>query len=282
MTTAGFIGLGNIGLPMAKRLLANPDGLVVFDVRPEACAPLVAKGATAAADVAQVGREAPVVCIVVRDDDQVRDVVGQLLSAPSPGQVIAIHSTIRAATAEELAATAAAVGVHVVDAPISGGAMGAAQGTLAVMLGGTDEAAERARPVLSHFASKVSLLGPVGAGTRAKLARNLMHFVAFTAAGEAARLAQAAGISVAELGDIVRHSDAVTGGPGAILLRGSADPIEPGDPWFAIMENVASLGTKDLSQALELAGELGVDTPLARLALERLAGELGLPGTEGD
>jgi hypothetical protein len=78
----------------------------------------------------------------------------------------------------------------------------------------------------------------------------------------------------------VRHSDAVTGGPGAIMLRDSAGPIEPGDDWFAIMENVASLGTKDLSQALELAAELGVDTPLASAGARTTGGELGLPEGE--
>lgn len=273
---AGFIGLGNIGGPMARRLLANEGGLVVFDLRPESYEKLVAKGATAAADVAEVARLSDVISIVVRDDDQVRDVVGQILATPKPGQVLAIHSTIRASTAVDLAADASPLGVHVVDAPISGGAMGASAGTLAVMLGGTDEAVELATPVLSHFASKISHLGPVGAGTKAKLARNLMHFVAFTAAGEASRLAEAAGIAVDELGAIVRHTDAVTGGPGAIMLRDTASPLSKDDGWYSIMENVASLGTKDLTQALELAAELGVDTPLAAMALERLAGELGL------
>ena len=281
MAVAGFIGLGNIGGPMARRLLANDDGLVVFDVRPESYEKLVAKGAVAAADVADVGRRSDVISIVVRDDDQVRDVVGQLLVEPKAGQVLAIHSTIRASTAEELAADATAVGVHVVDAPISGGAMGAHGGTLAVMVGGEAEAVERCRPVFGHFASLVSHLGPVGSGTRAKLARNLLHFVAFTAVGEAQRLAEAAGISVAELGRIVRHSDSVTGGPGAIMLRESAGPLAPGDDWYPVMENVASLGTKDLTQALELAAELGVDTPLASMALQRLALELGLPEGSG-
>lgn len=277
MAVAGFIGLGNIGGPMAERLLGNPDGLIVHDVRPEAAEALVAKGAHWAETAREVARRADVVSLVVRDDEQVREVTGELLAEPNRGQVIAIHSTIRAATAEELAARAAARGVHVLDAAISGGAMGAAAGTLAVMVGGPAEAVALATPVFSQFASKISHLGPVGAGTRAKLARNLMHFVAFAAAGEASRLAAAAGIDVAELGAIVRHSDAVTGGPGAIMLRGGVDTLSPGDDWYPVMRNVESLGRKDLSQALELAGELGVETPLARLARERLAFELGLP-----
>lgn len=281
MAVAGFIGLGNIGGPMARRLLANPDGLVVFDVRPESYEKLVAKGATAAADVADVARSADVISVVVRDDDQVRDVTTELLAASRPGLVIAIHSTIKASTAIALAEVAEPLGVHIVDAPISGGAMGAHAGTLAVMVGGEADAVELCRPVFGHFASLVSHLGPVGSGTRAKLARNLLHFVAFTAVGEAQRLAEAAGIPVAELGKIVRHSDSVTGGPGAIMLRDSAGPLAPGDDWYPVMENVASLGAKDLQQALELAAELGVDTPLASMALQRLALELGLPEGSG-
>ncbi len=281
MAVAGFIGLGNIGGPMARRLLANPDGLVVFDVRPESYEKLVAKGATAAADVADVARSADVISVVVRDDDQVRDVTTELLAASRPGLVIAIHSTIKASTAIALAEVAEPLGVHIVDAPISGGAMGAHAGTLAVMVGGEADAVELCRPVFGHFASLVSHLGPVGSGTRAKLARNLLHFVAFTAVGEAQRLAEAAGIPVAELGRIVRHSDSVTGGPGAIMLRDSAGPLAPGDDWYPVMENVASLGAKDLQQALELAAELGVDTPLASMALQRLALELGLPEGSG-
>lgn len=277
MAVAGFIGLGNIGAPMAKRLLGNSGGLVVYDVRPEAADRLVAKGARLAVDVADVGSSADVVSIVVRDDDQVRDVVEALLVSPRRDQVIAIHSTIRASTAEELAELAEPHGVHVIDAAISGGAMGAAEGTLAVMVGGTDTAVALATPVLSQFASKISHLGPVGSGTRAKLARNLMHFVAFTAAGEASRLAEAAGIDVAELGAIVRHTDAVTGGPGAIMLRDTTAKISPDDGWYSVMTNVASLGHKDLSQAIELASELGIDTPLAEMALQRLATELGVP-----
>lgn len=281
MAVAGFIGLGNIGGPMARRLLANPDGLVVFDVRPESYEKLVARGATAAADVADVARSADVISVVVRDDDQVRDVTTELLAASRPGLVIAIHSTIKASTAIALAEVAEPLGVHIVDAPISGGAMGAHAGTLAVMVGGEAGAVELCRPVFGHFASLVSHLGPVGSGTRAKLARNLLHFVAFTAVGEAQRLAEAAGIPVAELGKIVRHSDSVTGGPGAIMLRDSAGPLAPGDDWYPVMENVASLGAKDLQQALELAAELGVDTPLASMALQRLALELGLPEGSG-
>jgi len=283
MTTAGFIGLGNIGGPMARRLLGNPDGLVVYDVVPEAATKLVAKGAVLAADVADVAHRCDVVSVVVRDDDQVREVATQLIAASRPGLVIAIHSTIRATTAIALAEVAAEHQMSVVDAPISGGAMGAHQGTLAVMVGGEAEAVERCRPVFEQWASLISHLGPVGAGTRAKLARNLLHFVSFTATGEAQRLAEAAGISLTELGNIVRHTDAITGGAGAVMLRDATGPIDPGDGLFGPFTNAAALGHKDLAQALELADDLGVDTPLAALAYRRLAAELGVSDPiEGD
>ncbi|MCO5313152.1 MAG: NAD(P)-dependent oxidoreductase [Microthrixaceae bacterium] len=276
MAVAGFVGLGNIGAPMAKRLLSNPDGLAVFDLSAEATAPFAEAGATVADSLAALGEAAEVICICVRDDAQVREVVGGLLEVARPGQAYVIHSTIRATTAEDLAEIAAAKGVYVVDAPISGGAMGAGDGRLAIMVGGTDEALEVARPVLELMGSMISHLGPVGAGTRTKLARNMMHFVSYASALEASRLAEAAGIDIEELGRIVRHSDQVTGGPGAIQVRNTTAQIDPDDWWYGVMENVLSLGGKDLSQAIELADELGVDVPIARLGLDQLAFALGV------
>nr|WP_279536296.1 NAD-binding protein [Nocardioides ochotonae] len=124
--------------------------------------------------------------------------------------------------------------------------------------------------------SKVVHAGPVGAGTRFKLARNLMHFVAFTAATEAQRLAEAAGLSLKDLGEVVRHTDAVTGGPGAIMHRETTARLEPDDFWHGVMSHVVALGEKDLGFALDLADELGVDVPLARRARADLAKGLGL------
>ncbi|MCA2226198.1 NAD(P)-dependent oxidoreductase [Nonomuraea aurantiaca] len=272
--TYGFVGLGQMGAPMAGHL-AGP-GLIVYDSRPEVMAPLVAQGARPAADLADVAR-AGLISIMVRDDAQVNAVCAALFAAADPGTVIAIHSTIRADTAIGLAAEAGPYGVEVVDAPVSGGFMGAAAGTLAVMVGATETAFEQVKEVFGAWADLVLHMGPVGAGTRAKLARNLLHFVSFAAAAEAQRLAEAAGVPLGRLARIVRHSDAVTGGPGAIMIRRTTTPLAPDDPLYEIMSHVRALGEKDLSLALELAAELGVDTPLARLSAERLATGLGLP-----
>lgn len=275
----GFIGLGNIGAPMARRLLDRPDELVVLDVAAAATAPFAAEGATVAATPAELAARARVISIVVRDEAQVADVLDGpdgLLAAATAGTVVAVHSTISAEGAVALAERASAAGVDLVDAPISGGAMGAHEGTLVVMVGGSDDAVERARPVLERYASLVVHCGPVGQGTRMKIARNLITFASFAAVGEAQRLAQAAGLDVAALGDVVRHSDRVTGGAGAIMLRPDASVMADDDGLRPIFAHTAALGTKDLDLAAELGDGLDVDTPVAELARRLLAPALGL------
>ncbi|MGZ9883315.1 NAD(P)-dependent oxidoreductase [Rhodococcus ruber] len=276
MTRLGCIGLGNMGAPMAKRLLDRPGGLTVLDTRPEAVAPFTAAGARAADDPADLARECDVVCVTVVDDAQVRTVVAGLLGGARPGTVIAVHSTVADTTAVELAAACAERGLELVDAPVSGGAPGAEQGRLAVMVGASDAAFDIVREPFSWFSDLVVHAGPVGAGTRMKLARNLLHFVSFTAAAEAQRLAEAAGLDITALGKVVRHTDAISGGAGAIMLRDTTAPIPPDDFWFPILDHVRALGEKDLSLALGLGARLGVDLPLAARALGDLGPGLGV------
>ena len=286
VTRVGFVGLGNIGKPMALRLAAV-DGvdLRVFDVDPAAVATLVDKGAAAAGSVAELGNWADVICVMVRDDDQVRSVLGEVLADLKPRDNLVpvsfvVHSTVAPDTPGELVEQVMNVcgfAVEIVDAPVSGGPMGAADGSLAIMVGSSVGAFEAVEPVLSVMGSKVIHAGDVGAGTRFKLARNLLHFVSFTAATEAARLAEAAGLDLVALGDVVRHTDAITGGPGAILHRDTTAPIDAGDFWHGVFSHVVALGEKDLRFATALAEKLDVDVPLARLALEKLAPGLGLP-----
>ena len=272
----GFVGLGQMGAPMARHLVGR--GLLVHDTRPEAVAPLVKAGARAAASVAEVAARSGLVSIMVRDDAQVTEVAEEAIASAHPGTVLAFHSTIRPQTAQDLAEKARRYDIEVVDAPVSGGFMGASAGTLAVMVGGTQEAFERCREPFGDWAELVLHMGPVGAGTHAKLARNLLHFVAFAAAAEAQRLAEASGVPLRRLGRVVRHTDAITGGPGAIMLRSTTAPLKPDDELYDVLRHTRDLGEKDLSLALEAAERLGVDTPFARLARERLAEGLGLPG----
>ncbi len=276
----GFVGLGNIGKPMALRLADQPSGLWVYDVAPAPVAELAAAGATVSAGVAELAGAVDLVCVMVRDDEQVRDVLEQVLAAAQPGLIVAIHSTVAPETPAELAELARPHGVELVDAPVSGGAMGAADGSLAILVGGSAESFAACADPFARLGTLVVHAGPVGAGTRMKLARNLLHFVAFTAATEAQRLAEAAGLDLVELGRVVRHTDAITGGPGAIMHRDTAAPVPDGDFWFGVFDHVRALGEKDLRFATGLAAELGVDVPLAHLALDRLGPGLGLPTRE--
>ncbi len=275
----GYIGLGNMGAPMAKRLVNWPGGLIVFDVRAEAMAPFVEAGATAAGGVADVAA-ADIISVTVLNDEQVRDVVGELATLAGPGTVIAIHSTIGDATAVELAEQLAPKGIHVIDAPVSGGGKAAENGELAVMIGAPREVYEQVKPAFKQWASLVIHAGEPGAGTRMKLARNMLTFTSYAAACEAMKLAEAAGLDLQALGRVVRHTDALTGGPGAIMVRDNMHQLDPGHWLYDAFTHTRGLGEKDLSLALALGKSADVDLPLAQLALQNLAAGLGVPHTE--
>jgi 3-hydroxyisobutyrate dehydrogenase-like beta-hydroxyacid dehydrogenase len=280
MTTAqphlGYIGLGSMGAPMARRLVGWAGGLVVYDVRAEASAPFADAGAEVAASIADVAA-ADLISITVLDDAQVRGVVGELARHASPGTVIAIHSTIADGTAAELADQLAPQDIAVIDAPVSGGGGAADKGELAVMVGAPREVYERVKPVFKQWASLVIRAGEPGAGTRMKLARNMLTFTAFAAACEAMRLAEAAGIDLQALGRVVRHTDALTGGPGAIMIRDNMGDVDPGHWLYDTFTHTRGLGEKDLKLALALGDSVDVDLPLAQIAVRTLAAGLGVP-----
>jgi 3-hydroxyisobutyrate dehydrogenase-like beta-hydroxyacid dehydrogenase len=272
----GYIGLGNMGAPMAKRLVDWPGGVTVFDVRAEAMTPLAEAGATLADSVADVAT-ADIISVTVLNDEQVREVVGELAANAKPGAVIAIHSTISPDTAVELAAELKPQGINIVDAPVSGGGGAAEKGELAVMVGAEREVYERIKPAFKQFASMVVHAGEPGAGTRMKLARNMLTFTSYAAACEAMQLAEKAGIDLQALGRVVRHTDAQSGGPGAVIVRENMAPVDPDDFLYGPLAHAAQLGEKDLSLALALGEAVGVDLPMAELALKNLAAGLGVP-----
>jgi len=273
----GFIGLGDIGKPMAKRLVAWEGGLTVFDLAPKPLEELAAAGATVAGSVAELAAECGVICVMVNNDDQVRDVIGQVLGAAKPGTVIAVHSTISLDLPARLEDMAGRHDLLFADAPVSGGAMGADAGTLAILFGGSDEAFAAVEKPFALMATEVVHCGPAGKGTAFKLARNMLHFISYTATDEALRLAEAAGLNLQDLGRIVRHTDAITGGAGAIMHRDNARTLSEDDPWWGIFQLPLGLGAKDLGHALEMADSLGVDVPMARYAQENLGAALGYP-----
>jgi 3-hydroxyisobutyrate dehydrogenase-like beta-hydroxyacid dehydrogenase len=276
----GYIGLGNMGAPMAKRLVDWPGGVTVFDARAEAMTPLAEVGASVADSVADVAA-ADIISVTVVDDQQVCQVVGELATTARPDTVIAIHSTIGENTAVELAHELYPRGLHVVDAPVSGGGGAAANGELATMVGADREVFEGVKPAFKQWASLVIHAGEPGAGTRMKLARNMLTFTSYAAASEAMKLAENSGLDLQALGRVVRHTDALTGGPGAIMLRDTTAPLDADDFLYELFTHTRQLGEKDLNLALELGKATGVELPLAKKALARLAEALGVPDTTG-
>ncbi|OJZ75969.1 oxidoreductase [Mycobacterium paraffinicum] len=275
--TLGFIGLGNLGAPMAKRLIGWPGGLIVFDVRPDATTPFVDAGVQVADTVADVAA-ADIISVMVLNDEQVRDVVARLAPRARRGAVIAIHSTIDHRTAVELAAELEPTGIHVIDAPVSGGVEAVKTGDLAVMVGAEREVYERVKPAFKQWASMVVHAGEPGAGTRMKLARNMLTFTSFAAACEAMKLAESAGLDVQAFSRVVRHTDAHSGGTGAMMFRDDmSKPLASDHFLYQPFLHTRDLGEKDLSLALGLGGEVGVDLPLAQIALQNLAEGLGVP-----
>ena len=282
----GYIGLGNQGAPMARRLVDWPGGLIVYDVRLDAMTPLAESGASLADSVADVAA-ADVISVTVLNDEQVRDVVAGekgLARYAKPGTVIAIHSTISDTTADELSRQLEPEGIHIVDAPVSGGAGAAEKGELAVMVGADDIAFAKVKPVFEKWATLIVHAGRPGAGTRMKLARNMLTFTGFAAVCEAQRLAEASGINLQDLGKVVRHSDKLSGGPGAIMFRDDMKPLTPEHFLHDMFVHTRGLGEKDLGLAIALGNATGVELPLAEVALRNLAEGLGVPhpasGTE--
>ncbi len=275
----GHVGLGAMGGPMATRLAGWPGGLIVYDRRADAMTPLGAAGARLAAGAGEVAA-ADGIGVAVLDDEQVREVVAGpdgIGRHAAPGTVIAIHSTISDSTARELAQEFAPHGVHVIDAPVSGGPAAAAEGRLATMVGAPRAVYERVKPVFKQWAALVVHAGEPGDGTRMKLARNMVTFVGFAAACEAMTLAERAGLDLQALGRVVRHTDALTGGPGAIMVRDNMSEIEPGHWLYDSFTHTRDLGEKDLRLALALGERTGTELPLVEEALRGLAADLGVP-----
>lgn len=277
---AGFVGLGNIGLPMALRIVGGGFVTTVLDLREAPLATATAAGARRAESAAALAASADVIGVCVRDDAEVRAVVAGddgLLAGARPGTVIALHSTIPPRTVRELGATAAARGVGLIDAPITGGAGGAEQGTLTYMVGGEVAALERCRPVFATSAARIVHTGPLGSGAATKLCNNLMLYLEFLAASEAAALARSAGVALDALIDVSRSGQVMTEAMAAVARFGAQMDARPDDPaLLARARHFTALAEKDLDVALECAAAEGLELPGATRCRTLIAAVYGL------
>lgn len=272
--TIGFIGLGNMGAPMAGRLLDAGYSLVLHDAREAAAGSLRARGAAWATTPAEVAAAAQTVITILPTSREVRQVLTGpkgLLDALRPGSLLLEMTSADPSVTRELAAEVAARGSALIDAPVSGGVRGATEGTLAIMVGGDPALLERARPVLARMGKNIFHAGPVGAGHAIKLVNNMCSGGILALTIEAVAVAARSGVDPARAVEIIQASSGRSNAsdykfPRFILTGGF-------DAGFAIR-----LMMKDLDGYGRLAQEAGVPSPVARAAAEiyRLAMARGM------
>lgn len=263
----GFIGLGNIGKPIAKHLVDERYDLQVHDVVPAAVQELVQLGATAADAVGMLASACEYIGICVRDDRDVEALLygeSGLLANARPGTVIAIHSTVTGGGLRRWAADAARHNVVLIDAPVTGGASGAEAGTLCYMVGGERQTLEWCRPIFETSASRIVHAGPLGSGIALKLCNNLISFTGFAVLSEALRLARASGLAPELLYEVGRANGVITSqmqafaaNRDALAARCSPQQMQQNFGPFG------RLGAKDLQCAIEAAAALQLQLPIA-------------------
>jgi 3-hydroxyisobutyrate dehydrogenase len=274
----GFIGLGDIGEPMARNLCGAFE-VVVHDLRAEAVGRLVDSGAKPAANAREVAERTQAVCVCVLDDDSTRAVVAGpdgVLAGARAGAIVAIHSTIHPETARELAAVAGARGIHVVDAQMTGGRALAEQRKLRFMAGGDPEALAAIRPVLERSAAEITNCGGVGTGAVAKLCNNLVQFQAWQGYVDAFRIGLASGLSEATLLEVlawILNDNARTFLAGRAALERDPDNAPLRERFTAVMK----LAEKDLHLALDVAYRAGVSVPGTALCSQQVARLFAVP-----
>lgn len=270
----GWIGLGNMGIPMASNLLAAGYDVRVWNRTPGKAAPLVALGAKETATLSELVAQSDVLFTMVSDDEAVKAIYtgsDGLLSLPVQGKLAVDMSTISPDTSRFLAEQTRQVGLRFLDAPVSGSVGPAKEGKLVIMVGGERADYEIAKPMLDKLGKAAFYLGPNGAGTSAKLAINLLLGITVQGVSETLLFARSLGIGTEQMLDII--SESAVGTP---LIRGKAASILADD-------YPAAFALKHMAKDLRLAHEAGVSTPLAesvnatyRHALEEGLGELDL------
>jgi 3-hydroxyisobutyrate dehydrogenase len=284
MTAIGFIGLGNMGAPMAANLVKAGHQVTGYDIVPAAIAALLAAGGRAAASAAEAVAAGDVVITMLPAGPQVHEVYlgnGGVLGRARNGALLVDCSTIDVETARAVAAAARAAGFDMVDAPVSGGTAGAAAASLTFMVGGEAAAFARARPVLAAMGRTIVHTGPAGNGQAVKICNNMMLAISMIGVCEAFTLAHKLGLTSQTLFDVVSKSTgqswALTGYcpvPGPV-------PTSPANRDYAAGFTAAMM-LKDLRLAQQAAGAAAAPTPLGgtAAALYQLFVDEGMGGLD--
>ncbi|MFG1330065.1 NAD(P)-dependent oxidoreductase [Xanthobacter autotrophicus] len=261
MTAIGFIGLGSMGLPMARNLVARGFEVTGFDLRAEARNALVAAGGKAADTAAAACAGADMAVLMVVNIAQARDVLfsGGVLDALAPGGAVLLMSTCPPAAVAEVSAEVEARGFAFVDAPVSGGVVGATAGSLTIMVGTGEDAFARARPALDAMGAKVVHVGKsAGQGATAKVVNQLLCGAHLAVAAEALSLAERLGVDTTAMLDILGGSAAASW-----MLRDRGPRMLEADP---TVTSAVDIFVKDLGLVLEAGREAKAALPMAALA----------------
>ena len=258
----GFIGLGNMGAPMATNLTAAGHKVVGFDT-----AAITVEGATIAASAVEVARGADVVITMLPNGAILRAVADDVIPAMSAGSVLLDCSTVDVDSARAVAEQAAARDVLALDAPVSGGIGGAAAGTLTFMVGGSNAAFDIAKPLFDVMGQKAVYCGPSGNGQAAKICNNMILGITMIGTCEAFALADKLGLDRQAMFDVVSTSSGYSWTMNAYCPAPGVGPQSPADngyqPGFA-----ADLMLKDLRLSQQAAHSADADTPLGKAATE--------------
>src|SRR5215471_4667305 len=268
MATIGFIGLGNMGLPMARNLLKAGHRLQAFDVTPKAVEAAVGAGGGKAGDVAAAAAGADLVITMLPAGGQVREVYlgpAGVLAAARPGTLLIDCSTIDVETARAVHAAAAGAGFAMLDAPVSGGVAGAEAATLTFMVGGSEAAFAAAKPVLETMGKAVIHAGGPGNGQAAKICNNLMLGISMIAVGEAFTLAEKLGLPAQTLFDISSKSSGQCWSLTSYCPVPGPVPTSPANRDYRAGFTAAMM-LKDLRLAQQAAGATAAATPLGASA----------------
>jgi 3-hydroxyisobutyrate dehydrogenase len=264
MAKIGFIGLGNMGLPMAQNLLKAGHAMAGFDMSKAQVLALTASGGQGAASVKAAASGAEIVITMLPAGQHVRDVyLGSegVLAAAGAGALLIDSSTIDVATARDMAAAADRRGLAMLDAPVSGGVGGAQAGTLTFMVGGGDEAFARAKPILEQMGKTIVHAGGAGNGQAAKICNNMILGVSMIAVSEAFVLAEKLGLDAQKLFDISSKSSGQCWSMTAYCPVPGPVPASPANRDYKAGFTAAMM-LKDLKLAQDAAKAAGAETPL--------------------
>ncbi|MFT3815060.1 MAG: 3-hydroxyisobutyrate dehydrogenase [Acidovorax sp.] len=262
-----FIGLGNMGGPMALNLHKAGHAVTAFDLSADALARARAEGITTAASAqdAVQGAEAVITMLPASQHVEALYLTHRLLNHIARGTLVIDSSTIAAATSQKVAQAAEAAGISFIDAPVSGGTGGAVAGTLTFMVGGSAEHLDRARPLLEKMGTNLFHAGPVGAGQTAKICNNMLLGILMIGTSEAITLGVANGLDPKVLSEIMRRS---SGGNWALEKYNPCPGVHENAP--ASKGYAGGFGTelmlKDLGLAQDNATAVKASTPLGGLA----------------